>query len=209
MLMMRRIAIWGTSCYRAYDGLLARHTLKTTTVSGTVLGLAGDGMTQAMMLRPPEQYDVRRGFAFGLFGGALTGPVNFVWLRQLNSIVRHLAPGGGAVAIIAKVTIQSLVFQPMIYVPLFLSFTAAVWDRPWTASLELARIEYRRTLRSVWAFWTPVCLATFSLLPLRQQAVFFSAVSLCWNAILSFLSNPEPLRLQESAVSADYTREDG
>ena len=88
------------------------------------------------------------------------------------------------------------------------------------------RSEYVRTIRSLWGFWTPICIFAFSVLPVRQQSIFFSyllviltchtyssyllvtqvrqqsiffsAISLAWNAILSFLSN-ETVAVQHPA----------
>lgn len=189
--------------YVAYDGLLQRHTLKTTTVSGGALAVAGDGLTQAATCEdgPSCSYDVPRGAAFCLFGAALTGPVNYVWLQKLNTLVGRLAPQGGAAAVAAKVGLQSSFFQPLVYVPLFYAFTAAVRGWTWTHTVDKVRSEYVSTMAHIWAFWTPVCTFTFSVLPLRQQAVFMSVVSLCWNAILSFVTNRRPARGGEDGAT--------
>ena len=190
-----------TRAYVAYDGLLQRHTLMATTVSGALLAVAGDGITQfatatsdgsgssSSVSSAYQEYDARRGAAFALFGAALTGPVNYVWLRRLNAIVDRLAPQGGSPAVASKVVLQSIFFQPLIYVPLFYTFTAVIRGWKWEYAAERVRTDYITTMKSIWAFWTPVCTFTFSVLPLRQQAVFMSAVSLCWNAILSFITN--------------------
>ena len=117
----------------------------------------------------------------------MTGPVNYAWLSRLDAAVRRLAPGGGTLATAAKVSIQTFFFQPCVYVPLFLGVSRVAGTNQ--------RREYTTTLTSLWAFWTPIVVFAFSALPVRQQAVFFSGISLCWNALLSFLSNAPPRRL--------------
>ena len=196
-MLPRRLA---SRAYWAYDGLLQNHTLKTSTVSGGVLAVAGDALTQAATTNGGV-YDARRGAAFGLFGATLTGPVNFLWLRRLNAIVERFAPQGGSPAVAAKVAIQSCFFQPLVYVPLFYVFTAVVRGWSFETASHRVRTEFIGTMKSIWAFWIPVCSFTFSFLPLRQQAVFMSGVSLCWNAILSWITN------SRAGASSQATRE--
>ena len=174
------------SYYEWYDSCLRTHRLLTTTLTGGVLALVGDAFTQTAT---QPSYDLTRGVSFAIFGATVTGPVNFWWLSRLDAIVTKLAPAGGALAIGTKVVVQTFFFQPMVYVPLFFTFSACF--RGWSMSTAWSRVEaeYSNTVRSIWGFWTPICVFTFAVLPVRHQAVFFSAVSLGWNAILSFLSN--------------------
>jgi len=190
------------SLYEAYDGLLQRHRLATTTATGTILAFAGDLCTQtATQQNGLDDFDMHRGLSFALFGGAVTGPVNYFWLNKLDTLVRAIAPQGGWMAVGCKLTIQTFFFQPLVYVPLFFSFSAVF--RGWSLAIaqERVRAEYARTVKSLWGFWTPICVFAFGVLPVRQQAIFFSAISLAWNAILSFLANQEiaaeaPLRVE-------------
>lgn len=182
----------------AYDGLLRSHKLATSTASGAAAALLGDAFTQsatsaaaggAHAAGGARAYDRRRGAAFTLFGGVVTGPVNGAWLGRLDRIVRWAAPMGGARAIATKVAIQAAVFQPVVYVPLFFGVSAAArgWDA--AALRQRARDDFAAVVRSVWTFWTPVTVFTFAALPLRQQAVFFAGVGLVWNAVLSYVAN--------------------
>ena len=75
----------------AYDGLRQSHRLATTTVTGAILAMIGDGFTQAATSREPT-YDLYRGLAFAAFGATVTGPVNYVWLTRLAETVGRLAP---------------------------------------------------------------------------------------------------------------------
>ena len=90
----------GRAWFEAYDSLLQRHRLATTTVTGGVLAIVGDAFTQAAT---QPAYDASRGTSFALFGATVTGPVNFLWLNRLDKIVRSLAPQGGALGIGCKV----------------------------------------------------------------------------------------------------------
>ena len=90
---------------------------------------------------------------------------------------------------------QTFFFQPVVYVPLFFCFSAVFRGWPAEVAWERVRAEYVPTITSLWAFWTPICVFTFAYMPVRQQAIFFSAISLAWNALLSFLSNRPRLEL--------------
>jgi hypothetical protein len=183
------------SLYEGYDGLLQRYRLATTTVTGAVLAFAGDACTQtATSADGLDGYDLNRGVSFAFFGATVTGPVNFLWLSRLDSLVTRLAPQAGWLAIGTKVTIQTFFFQPFVYVPLFFGFSAALRGWSFETAQERVRQEYTRTVVSLWSFWTPIVVFTFAVLPVRQQAIFFSGVSLVWNAVLSFLSNQIPSR---------------
>ena len=115
-----------TRLLAAYDGLLTRHRLATTTVSGALLGGAGDVVVQ----HAAASSDVDRTAAFFIFGGVLTGPINYRWLDFLAAASRSIAPQGGAASLAAKVALQSTVMQPLIYLPSFYLTNALVRPRP-------------------------------------------------------------------------------
>lgn len=175
----------------SYAWSLQHRHLLTTTSSGALLGVAGDALTQ---LSADGTYDSRRGAAFGAFGAVLTGPINYVWLGGLQRAVQFVAPAGGAAAVASKVAAQSTVMQPFIYLPTFFGVEAAVRGRAPDAALVRARELYWPTLQKLWACWTPAVIFAFARLPTHQQAVFFAACSFAWNAVLSFVSNPEARR---------------
>ena len=202
---MMRLSAFPMRVLQRYDSLLTSHRLKTTTATGALLGLAGDAATQ--LASNPIAYDSKRGTSFALFGGAVTGPVNYLWLQRLDSLVNKLAPMGGWRAVSCKLGVQTFFFQPFVYVPLFFTFSSCT--RGWTTDHALQRIreDYKTTLLSLWTFWTPICVLAFSALPMRQQAPFFSAVSLIWNGVLSFLSNKQACssNIQRSSSSVINT----
>ena len=173
----------------AYNSLLSRHRLATSTVSGAVLGGAGD---VAVQLAKGDEYNYDRTWAFTAFGGVITGPVNYVWLEVLETIVARVAPAGGARAVLAKVLLQSSVLQPFIYLPTFYSVNTLV--RGWTLSeaMEHVQAEYAATLCRIWVFWTPAVVYTFARLPKHQIAVFFAGVGFAWNCVLSLYNGAGP-----------------
>ena len=183
------MATYARRLLSAYDGLLTRHRLPTSTVSGAALSYAGDAVVQQAS---PEPHDAGRSIAFTIFGGVLTGPINFIWLDALEKAVRRLAPAGGVQALAAKVMVQSVFFQPFVYLPSFYLTNTLV--RGWCASdaLEHVRAEYTNTLVRLWVVWTPAVIFTFGWLPVRSQAVFFSGVGFAWNVILSWTAGAGP-----------------
>ena len=180
----------------AYDGLLTRHRLATTSISGAILSGAGDAVVQQSAAASGTAVDVDRLVAFTTFGALLTGPINWVWLSKLERAVGHIAPGGGVRAVVAKVVLQSIIMQPFIYLPSFYATNALV--RKWSVSetVEHVRGAYLPTLSKVWLFWTPSVVFAFGWLPVRQQAVFFAGIGFCWNCVLSFCAGEGPQRLR-------------
>ena len=149
-LVYRRLSGAGSRFVSWYDSCLQSRRLLTTTVSGSLLGFAGDSITQsATRARTGDAYDGRRGLCFGLFGGFLTGPVNVLWLGQLDRAVRWLAPAGGPVAIASKVCAQTFIMQPMIYTPLFFTFNGLVRGWSLDAFRERVRDDYARTVKVI------------------------------------------------------------
>lgn len=200
-----------------YDGMLSRKPFRTSTITGAILGWAGDALTQRRQMleqaaehrqsmvqhpkpaedRPidvqpamPEHFDVRRSLVFTVFSAYMSGPVNYVWLVQLHRAVAYVAPNGGARALVAKMALQASFLQPLIFLPSYFAFNGVVrgWSRQET--LERARREYWPTLQYVWVFWTPAVAFAFGVLPMRQQPAFFALVGFAWNACLSAFSNP-------------------
>ena len=97
-----------------------------------------------------------------------------------------------------KVTLQSAVLQPFIYLPMFYTVSAIVRRWSWEDARVRVSTEYASTLGRIWIFWTPAVLYAFGWLPQRQQAVFFAGVGFCWNCVLSMISNPIAARAPES-----------
>lgn len=183
---------------RLYDTALQSNRLATSTASGAVLALAGDFAAQAGQAATSsdgQTYDTRRGATFAIFGGVVTGPINYVWLNSLERWTARLAPGGGTRALLTKVCLQSGVLQPFIYLPTFFAVTALANRNTVEQACQRVRDDYGATLGRLWLFWTPSVIFAFKLLPVRQQAVFFSGMGLTWNVILSCLANPAGPRL--------------
>ena len=99
---------------KAYDGILQRHRLAASTVSGAVLAFAGDFLIQASIQAKGGEFDAGRSLSFVLLGGVMTGPINYVWLRALERAVHTIAPVGGFRALACKLTLQSFILQPFI-----------------------------------------------------------------------------------------------
>ena len=178
-----------------YDSLLSRHRLATTTASGSILAFFGDIVAQAGQIAAtsdsgaagPSTIDADRVAAFTVFGGVITGPINYLWLDALERWTRALSERR---ILLAKVVLQTFVLQPFIYLPTFYTTNAIV--RKWSPrdAFQRARSEYLSTLTNIWLFWTPAVLYAFGRLPKRQQAVFFAGVGFAWNVILSLITNP-------------------
>ena len=189
----------------AYGHALATNRLPVSTVSGAVLALLGDAAAQqGQMLQIAASadnnatasdsgsttmgFDTKRMLAFTIFGAILTGPINYVWLNTSHRWTARLAPGGGLAGMLCKIGLQTVIMQPLIYLPCFYTVNAILRPAEWP--FERIRKEYPTTYVKLAFFWLPFITYAFGVLPLHQQAVFMGGVGLTWNVILSLIANP-------------------
>jgi hypothetical protein len=173
-----------------YTTRLTQQPLLTKTVTGFAMALAGDLVAQASE-RPGQPVDVRRLAAFTAFGAAWTGPVNHRWLP----IVARLPNLG------SKLLVQHGLLNPLVYVPVFLTWNAMAQGKDWGETRGYVQERYPKVLSSVLAFWVPVTALIFARVPESLQSVSMAAISLVWNVAFSFVSNSPQLPALQRAAS--------
>jgi hypothetical protein len=72
---------------QTYTTLLQSHPLTTKSLTAALLACAGDAIAQSRS--SAESYDIRRGFAFVVFGAAYTGAFQHYWFGYLSEHVEE------------------------------------------------------------------------------------------------------------------------
>jgi hypothetical protein len=173
-----------------YTTRLTQQPLLTKTTTGLAMALAGDLVAQGSE-RPGQPVDVRRLAAFTAFGAAWTGPVNHYWLP----IVARLPNLG------TKLLVQHGLLNPLVYVPVFLTWNAMAQGKDWGEARGYVQERYTKVLSSVLVFWVPATAIVFARVPESLQSVTMAAISLVWNVALSFVSNSPQLPALQRAAS--------
>ena len=173
-----------------YTARLQEKPLLTKTVTGFAMALAGDLVAQRSE-HPGQPVDMRRLAAFTVFGAAWTGPVNHRWLPLVARL-----PNLGT-----KLLAQHGFLNPLVYVPVFLTWNAVAQGKDWGETRGYVQERYPKVLGSVLAFWAPVTAVVFTRVPEVLQSVTMAAISLVWNVAFSFVSNSPQLPALERAAS--------
>ena len=158
----------GSSCYRLLANLV--------TMGG--FAVAGDALMQR--LEGNDEYDARRTLRFTIFRLAYSAPFYTMWYAVLARIV----PAAPMVrAAVIQAALDNLIATPAQHAALFAC--QAVWEGQPHEAVARCVATLPHSVPASWAFWGPVQLVTFSVVPAELRVAWINAVSLGWNAILS------------------------
>ena len=185
--------------WRFYEKVLRHYPLQTKVASAASLGFAGDFFAQKIQHRDRD-LDLERLFAFTAFGGLYTGAFNHVWLDWLSKTF----PGKHFKAVAKKQFVQHGLLNPIIYIPLFYTFTGTLRGESWLTIKSKMVGGYWETLLAIWAVWGPSTGLMFFVIPVRHHTLWLAGVSFGWTCLLSLLSNREiELSRQENPTEID------
>ena len=105
--------------------------------------------------------------------------------------------------LLSKTAMNQLLTNPLVYLPLFYSWTGFVYGRSLDETVDKARREYVSSLYATWLIFTPVNLFNFYLTPARHQVSVNVIVSFVYNTVLSFIAAP---RKQDAQLNQLYRR---
>lgn len=114
------------------------------------------------------------------------------------------APSTTALAA-AKLALNQGLVVPLVYMPLFLTFTGVISGMDADQTIARAKSLYLPLLQRNWFFWLPVQFLQFLVVPQELQIPFLSAASLVWTVILSSIGNSNTNAASAGAESVvDY-----
>jgi len=127
-----------------------------------------------------DAYDFERTARFALFRVGYSAPFYTVWYALLARVV---PPVPVARAAVLKAALDNAVATPAQHVALFAC--QAAWEGQAHEAVARCMGTLPRSLPASWAFWVPVQLVTFGVVPAEFRVAWINTVSLGWNAILS------------------------
>ena len=180
-----------------YEGLLRSNPIAVKSCIGCAIAFSGDATAQAIEHRRAHPdagagaaaYDAKRGLALTTLGTLWNGPFLHFYFGALERNFPQRA-GRQLRSLLAKTTINQLIVNPLVYLPLFYVWTGTVMGRTAEATAEKARKEYKSSLVATWSIFTPVNLVNFYFTPVRYQAFVNQVVSYIYNTTLSLIAAP-------------------
>ena len=192
------ITVYSVRYLEKYKGSMVRFPLQTKVATGATLAVLGDALAQT---RDPLQksYDPRRAASFAAFdgcyrffqhkafpfiisicqGGVLGGILSTMLGVSLGSNVQL------GLAALERTLVYQLLVIPLLYYPIFFSFTGylqglnpnEIWLRARTSFLPC----WKRNL----LFWIPTQMVMFGLIDEKWQIPFACVMGMLWSMILS------------------------
>ena len=172
----------GIAGLASYEAALASNPLATKCATGGLLAFLGDAIAQSVQ---EGDFDGRRLAAFSIFGVGWTGFVNHYWFGYLATVI----PGTTPTAVVGKVVVQHLFYNPILYLPTFYAFNGVFTGLSKDAIVSKAKNEYWPTLTKLWTIWVPSTTIQFFFVPTRLQVLYVAGVSFGWNVLLSVSYN--------------------
>lgn len=154
------------------------------------LSRLGDERDVGLFVSVPAWYDTRRWLAITSLGMVWNGPFMHVYFNWLERRFPQGAAHDRLRNLLCKTAFNQLLTNPLVYLPLFYSWTGLVYGRAISDTAAKARREYRASLYATWAIFTPVNLVNFYFTPVRHQVSVNILASFVYNTSLSLLAAP-------------------
>lgn len=180
------------------------------TVAAAGLWCTGDLIGQMVEKRshPEKEFEYNRLLGTTVDGAVMGGMVGYVWYNLLDRVVSSCVSAGTARFVLAKVTLEFLVFHPIsLYV-----FWQVVGRFEGHDSKQIAKeleSEYLPTLGGEYLLWTPIDVLNFWKVPVRYQVLFVNCGSLLEAVFLSLShggDHDDGDKIQEGKSSASKYR---
>ena len=169
--------------WRAYEAALARRPALLKSVTNGALTLLADAGTQST--EPAGVYDIQRGFALTSLATAWGLYIH----HYLNFLDRRWPQGGGISTLAPKVLFNQFLHNPLVYLPLFFTYTGLVRGKTLAEVRDHARRDGWNMLCATWAVFVPVNLVSFAFVPLRHQAVLNAGASFVYAIVQSVFAS--------------------
>ncbi|CAK4082390.1 unnamed protein product [Aphanomyces euteiches] len=167
-----------------YQKELKERPLRTKGLTSASMGICGEILAHVLKKKPIYTVSLRRVLAFGVFGGAITGPLMHFWYGVLEQVRtrddKSLTP------------MQKLFLDRLVLTPPFVALTIFALGVLNGASVQAARSNVRATYFSTlfmnWRVWTFTQWLSFNFIPPQFRVLWGNAVAVWWNCYLSMLS---------------------
>ncbi len=182
----------------SYKVSMIRHPLQTKVATGAILAVLGDALAQTREpLRP--NYNPRRAASFAAFDGcyrffqhnAFPFIISLCQGKVLGSVVAGL-PGvivgsnlRQGLAALERTLVYQLVVIPLLYYPIFFTFTGYLQGLKPAEILQRAKTSFLPCWKRNLLFWIPTQMVMFGLIDEYWQIPFACVMGMLWSMILS------------------------
>ena len=189
--------------FERYNYLLKYKPLRTKVITGATLAVLGDGIAQlrsssssGSSSRMNARYDPRRALSFATFDGCyrIFQHVAFPYIisscqgRVVGKIISSSSGGKNvqlAFAALERTLVYQLLVIPILYYPIFFTFTGYIQGLTLSQILTRARSSFIPCWKRNLLFWIPCQFIMFSVINERWQIPFACLLGMLWSSILS------------------------
>jgi protein Mpv17 len=193
----RLIADCVLSLLASYKVTMVRNPLETKVVTGVILAVLGDALAQ--MRAPSKPYDTRRAASFAAFDSCYRffqhNAFPFIIsicqgnvLGALFSSFPGLVVGANlrlGLAALERTLVYQLVVIPLLYYPIFFTFTGYLQGLKPAEIMQRARTSFLPCWKRNLMFWIPTQMVMFGLIDEKWQIPFACVMGMLWSTILS------------------------
>jgi len=182
----------------SYKATMVQHPLQTKVATGSFLAVVGDALAQ---IREPSQttYNPRRAASFAAFDGcyrffqhnAFPFIISLCDGKVLGSLLSSL-PGviigpslKQGLAALERTLVYQLVVIPLMYYPIFFTFTGYLQGLRPAEILQRAKTTFLPCWKKNLMFWIPTQMVMFGLIDEYWQIPFACVMGMLWSMILS------------------------
>jgi protein Mpv17 len=192
------LSLFGENLLDSYQQSMVLHPVRTKVATGASLAIMGDAMAQSMELNI-QRYDTRRAASFAAFDGSYRVFQHLAFpaiirhckgrvLTGLLSVIPTLVVGGNLrlfLAAIERTLTYQLAVVPLLYYPVFFSFTGFIQGLSVSESFQRAKQNFLPCWKRNLMFWIPIQLVMFGLIDEKWQIPFVCLMGMIWSSILS------------------------
>mmetsp|Transcript_36103 Transcript_36103/g.66177 ORF Transcript_36103/g.66177 Transcript_36103/m.66177 type:complete len:315 (+) Transcript_36103:127-1071(+) len=183
--------------FEKYMSTLGSNPLPTKMLTGAALAAAGDAIAQG---RDDDDYNAARGASFAAFDMTYRGAqhylfpiiVEFCRGQYLLSIMAAVGAtklfDASSLTAMERALANQLIIVPLMYYPVFFTFTGAMQGLTFIEGLERAKENFIPLMKRNLLFWIPVQYVQFCYVPTDLQIPFLSVAGLGWTFILSAMA---------------------
>jgi hypothetical protein len=194
--------------FERYNYLLKYKPLRTKVITGATLAVLGDGIAQLRSNTTSQimnvRYNPRRALSFATFDGCyrIFQHIAFPYIISLcqgqvlgklillsSSSSTTTTMGGKNIQLACAALERTLVYQllviPLLYYPIFFTFTGYIQGLKPRQILERAQTNFLPCWKRNLLFWIPCQFIMFSIINERWQIPFACLLGMLWSSILS------------------------
>eukprot|EP00533_Pseudo-nitzschia_delicatissima_P010572 CAMPEP_0116098390 /NCGR_PEP_ID=MMETSP0327-20121206/11198_1 /TAXON_ID=44447 /ORGANISM="Pseudo-nitzschia delicatissima, Strain B596" /LENGTH=319 /DNA_ID=CAMNT_0003590175 /DNA_START=73 /DNA_END=1032 /DNA_ORIENTATION=- len=174
--------------YKPYQNALVSNPLVTKVLTGATLALTGDAAAQATS---KMGYDKRRAISFAMFDSCYR-----VFQHNCFPLIIKLGQGNfigkilpafflPAAAAIEQTLMYQFVIVPILYYPIFFTFTGSIQGLSLQQSVDRMKRQFLPCWKKNLMFWIPTQMVLFGLVAEKWQIPFACLMGTLWSMLLS------------------------